>query len=323
MMKVIKYPSIGQFRNLVKDIQFAYKGALPAVRMVGTVKVHGTNASVVITGSGDQYPQSRSNIISVGSDNMGFAAWHHGNRDLFRGFADKIRRDCELESDDTIVIYGEWAGKGIQRGVAVSDVDKFFYAFGVKVILTDDSEKWLKDYPLIHCEPGIIDSRMVWVDSIEIDFNSPQSIVNTLVDITNNIEHQCPVGKFFGVEGVGEGVVWRYIDDKGNLFQCKVKGEKHSSSKVKKLAEVDTEKLNSVREFVDYAVTENRMSQGFKEVCNDIADRKMLGKFIKWVSTDVVKEESDTLAESGLCMKDVGGALSRKAKDWFFAKELI
>ena len=46
-------------------------------------------------------------------------------------------------------------------------------------------------------------------------------------------------------------------------YHCKdkVKGEKHSSSKVKKLASVDVEKLNSIKDFVDYAVTESRLEQ--------------------------------------------------------------
>jgi len=54
------------------------------------------------------------------------------------------------------------------------------------------------------------------------------------------------------------------------------------------MANVDTEKLNSIREFVDYAVTENRLAQDFLEVCHNNYNMKFLGSFIKCVSNDVL-----------------------------------
>lgn len=318
-MKEIKYHSIGQFRNVIKDVQYHYgEGVLPKLNFTGTVKVHGTNASIVITKDGLQYPQSRNNVLTIESDNCGFAQWHYDNTQSFSDFYKLIGIDKD------IVIYGEWAGKGIQKGVAVSDVDKFFYIFGVKVINDDKSHFWLKDYPFLSRQKNnIIDSRKVMLLNIEIDFNNPADIQNKLVELTNNVEKQCPVGKYLGVDGVGEGIVWEYITDKGEMFYFKVKGEKHSVSKVKKLASVDTEKLNSIREFIDYAVTENRMEQAFLEVCNNNPDRKFLGSFIKWVSTDVNKEEQDTMKDNDLTMKDIGSSLSKTARNWFFSKELI
>jgi len=322
-MEVIKYSSIGQYRNLVKDVQYAYQEALPKLKMTGTVKVHGTNASVVICPDLSQYPQSRNNILTIENDNAGFATWHHGKRSAFADLASAIDSVCGIEQDDTIVIYGEWAGKGVQKGVAVSEVDKFFYVFGVKVIDIDGTDSWLDDYPSMKHGDDIIDARDIWTKEIVIDFGVPEKSQNELIDITMAVEAECPVGKYFGVSGVGEGVVWEHITDEGVRFSCKVKGEKHSSSKVKKLASVNVEKMNSIDAFVNYAVTENRLKQGFLEVCNNEPDRGLLGKFIKWVSSDVAKEESDTLSASGLTMKDVGGTLSKRARNWFFAQESL
>ena len=93
-----------------------------------------------------------------------------------------------------------------------------------------------------------------------------------------------------------------------------MKGEKHSSSKVKKLASVDVEKLNSIKDFVDYAVTESRLQQGLTEIGLDM---KKMGEFIKWISQDVFKEESDTMKENNLEMKDIGKELSNKARKWY------
>ena len=45
-----------------------------------------------------------------------------------------------------------------------------------------------------------------------------------------------------------------------------MKGTKHSVSKVKTLAPVNVEKLNSIQEFVDYSVTRVRFEQGLSEV---------------------------------------------------------
>jgi predicted restriction endonuclease len=94
-----------------------------------------------------------------------------------------------------------------------------------------------------------------------------------------------------------------------------VKGEKHSSSKVKKLASVDVEKLNSIKDFVDYAVTESRLEQGLGEIGLDM---KKTGEFLKWIKQDVFKEESDTLKENNLEMKDIGKELSNKARKWYY-----
>lgn len=327
----IKYSSIGQFRNVVKNVREQTKWNAeetggspinPVIKFTGTVKAHGTNASVVIKGSGEQYAQSRTNVIGLENDNAGFAAFAAGREDTFAG----MRRVIDLNNPTAgldIVIYGEWCGKGIQKGVGVSQVDKFFMPFGVKVVIDAETRYWLKDYkvPLLTSKTRqIFDVREFGTYSINIDFEKPQDSQNKLVDFTNEVEKQCPIAKYFGIEGIGEGIVWQ---DSSQELKFKVKGEKHSSSKVKKLAEVDTEKLKSIQDFISYAVTDNRLEQMFLEVCNNEADRALLGKFIKAVSVDVVKEESDTLVASDLCMRDVGSTLSKKARTWFFNKEKI
>lgn len=119
---------------------------------------------------------------------------------------------------------------------------------------------------------------------------------------------------------VGEGIVWSAELSPGEIVRFKVKGEKHSSSKVKKLASVDTEKLNSIKEFVEYAVTENRLNQGIEQVFTTKGETPVntrTGEFVKWVSSDVIKEELDTIVANGLEPKDVGGPVSKKAAQWF------
>ena len=326
-MQLYKYPSIGQFRNVISEVKYLYKDKqLPTIEFIGTVKLHGTNASVVIKSDGTQYCQSRSNIITPDNDNYGFARWHQTRIDFFNDIYEQVTDYADCNGND-IVVYGEWAGKGIQKGVGISQVDKHFYVFAIAIANQDGSLRWIDFAKMPYIENGddVFDiynfDIPLYTHRIEIDFNNPNLVQNKLIELTEQIENLCPVAKHFDVEGVGEGIVWSHVTDDGEQLIFKVKGEKHSSTKVKKLASVDVEKLNSVMEFVEYAVTESRLKQALFEVCNDVADRTQLGKFIKWVSSDISKEEQDTLKENELTMKDVGSQLSKKAKEWFFEQE--
>lgn len=163
---------------------------------------------------------------------------------------------------------------------------------------------------------------------IEIDFKTPEFSQNKLVNYTEEVEQVCPISKQLNLkdsEGnpalLGEGLVWTPIDpdycwDSGTWF--KTKGKKHSVSKTKSVAAVCPEKLASIQEFLTYAVTENRLTQGIGEVG---LDQKKVGQFIGWVNKDINKEEGDVLEKNNLTMKDVGKYLSNKARE-FYMKEL-
>ena len=246
---------------------------------------------------------------------MGFAAWATLKEEVFWRIYHKIN-----VSGLTVKVYGEWAGKGVQSGVAVSNVEKFFYIFGVAV-QDVDTMIWLKDYPsLTSVGDNILDARDVIEHKIVIRPDAPALVASELVDLTMQIEEECPVGKFFGYSGTGEGMVWEHITEGGNRLAFKVKGEKHCTSKVKVLASVDPEMVKSVQEFVTYAVTENRMLQGFQEACDCDADLKNTGKFLQWISKDIQEEETDTLEESGLIYKDVAKNVMNVARSWFFGR---
>jgi hypothetical protein len=134
------------------------------------------------------------------------------------------------------------------------------------------------------------------------------------------------VAKAMGVDGIGEGVVWQCVspDWESPDFAFKVKGEKHSASKVKTLAAIDVELVASLREFAEKTVTENRCRQGIDKLreAHHPLDRSSLGHFIKWVSGDVEKEESDTAKDSGIDMKKAAGEITKAARTWFFKNEL-
>ena len=144
-------------------------------------------------------------------------------------------------------------------------------------------------------------------------------IQNQLSELTIAVEEECPVAKAFGFSGIGEGIVWS-TNVNGIVHRFKVKGEKHSSSKVKTLAAVDVEKLGSIQKFVDYAVTESRFNQSLENVFpnDEPIDVKKMGEVIRWVVTDITKEEMDTMVANNIEPKDVNKYVSSKVREMFF-----
>lgn len=322
-----KYHSIEQFRNCIKEVQFLFKDQpkLPTLAFTGSVKLHGTNAGIELP---TNIPQSRNQVLAEGNDSYGFYSFHKERKEIFQQIYESLGLDLP------VVIYGEWAGKGIQQGVGISQVDKAFYIFGIKVITGEDTHYWLKNYDIDSPENNIFNlhwfrdfskkerlNKSQWFCKkyeIEINFNHPELSVPRLQELTLEVEQECPVAKLFEISGIGEGIVWEHITEDGQMLSFKVKGEKHSSSKVKVLANVDIEKVNSIVEFVDTVLTESRLQQAWNELNQPTI--KELGLFLKWINNDIVKEESDTLEASNLTIKDVGSALSKQAKQWFLTK---
>lgn len=341
---MIKFPSIEQFRNVVATINrnFNFVGLdengaaiydqslpKPVITFKGTVKLHGTNAGVSYNNEAGVWAQSRENIITSQKDNAGFAFFVESKDTVFRELFDVIATHNNIDCDtNTITIYGEWAGKGIQKGVGISNLpDKTFFVFGVKITPHTDTEDERKENPAYWVTSSYVEyvnHRIYNIEdfqtySIDVDFNMPQLVQNQLSELTLAVEEQCPVAKEFGFEGIGEGIVWT-AEYKDVVHRFKVKGEKHSSSKVKTLAAVDTEKLNSITEFIEYAVTDSRFNQALENVFpnNEPIDTKKLGDVIRWVVNDVIKEETDTLASNGLEPKDVNKYLSASVRTKFF-----
>jgi len=315
-----KFGSIEQFRQTIREVKshhdfagkdengdaiYKHTSDYPKITFKGTVKLHGTNAAIVKYKDGHVEYQSRENVLTLQKDNAGFMlAMSNKNLDfLFDKF----------EFDDYIAVYGEWCGGNIQSGVALSQLSKMFVIFAIKV---DDI--WA---PILRCDndQGIYNINQFPTYSLEIDFNAPELTQNKLIELTEQVEKECPIGKYFGVSGVGEGIVWHAeYGDHNYIF--KVKGEKHSVSKVKTLASVDVEQVENAKQFVESVVTENRLKQGIqvlKERGIEL-DQKATGEYLRWVIGDIMKEESDTIVKNQLEVKKINPIVSNKARAWFF-----
>lgn len=355
-MTMSKYPSINQFRNVIKDVKdrnqfvgiddagvaiFDRTIKLPVLKFTGTTKLHGTNAGIGFNFDDlhNYWTQSRVNIITPMKDNAGFAAYVHSRKhdfiEIFQGIQKTLTRYLEnYDQFSGVVIYGEWCGGSIQKSVGINALGNMFVVFGIKLIsknLDKSANVWVNDDFI---KTVIVnDSEMSLYNiftfgqwELDIDFNEPEQIQNKLIELTEQVEKECPCAFWFGVEkSVGEGIVWSHNSIKFPNLRFKVKGSCHSSSKVKTLAPVDIEKVNSINECVDSIVTESRLNQGLEHLrMNGIElDQKNTGDFIKWVTQDCIKEEIDTILGNNLEVQDVMKGVSKKAKDWFFTQIFI
>jgi RNA ligase len=353
-MKMTKYPSIDQFRSIVKQVKDSatYVGKdengeaihditrrPPTLTFTGTTKLHGTNSAVCFefNDAGSYWCQSRENIVTPVKDNAGFATYVYSHKDEFINLMGEI----EDQLSDTLdrnhsfygaAIYGEFCGGSIQKGVGINGLPKMFVVFGIK-LLSDNPDfpnEWLSDNFVQFVVDNQPDINLYNIFdfgkySIDIDFNHPELAQNKLIELTEEVERECPVAKHFGIEnGCGEGIVWTCLHN-GVVYRFKCKGPLHSISKVKVLVPIDIEKVNSINELVENIVTENRLLQGLEHLtmAGIEHDIKNTGAFIKWVNQDLIKEEIDLIIGSGFELKEVLTPAGKKAREWFFNQIFI
>jgi CxxC motif-containing protein len=335
---MIAFPSIEQFKHLIKEVtsDSRYSGRdehgnsiwnndpLPILDFIATCKAHGTNASIFYKKKSETVRfQSRTRQLTLSHDNLGFCAYGLKYEKEFLNLCKSIIGD-----NDTVTIFGEWAGPGIQSGVAVSNIpNRIFMPFSI-LFTKDDNRFWVDTLDLTKYIPdtlqflGVYNSIEFGVWYFTIDFNNPEFTQNKLIELTEAIEHECPIGKYFGVSGIGEGIVISH--NLGyKIYRCKVKGEKHSNTKVKKLAPIDEEEYKNVQSFVQNYVTESRLEQGIFVMKNEMEleiDIKNLGTFIKWVVGDVIKEEQQSIVQNDLDVKKIAKEIGNVARKWFMQK---
>jgi hypothetical protein len=147
----------------------------------------------------------------------------------------------------------------------------------------------------------------------EGEINGASTILDELLDVD--------------IDMTSEGVVWKCVTpgfDQDSGYWMKVKGEKHSSSKVKTIAAIDVERVQNIKAFVDMVVTESRCSQSvdkLREAGKPLL-RTSLGDYLKWIQNDVLKEEMDTIIANGFEVKELGGPISNAARQWWFNNEI-
>ena len=296
----------------------------PVVEYRAKVKLHGTNCAVQITGSG-VIAQSRTALLSPDADYKGFAVWVAAQRDYF----------ARLPSG--LVVFGEWCGPGIEKGMAISQArTKLFAVFAVRRddgIIIHEPEQIRALLPAANAPEQL--HVLPWEgEPITITFGDrtdlerAASVLNTRVA---EVEREDPwVKRALGISGLGEGLVFYPVSVDGaapaterlEQLMFKAKGEKHRTAGTKTAVQVDPSVVASVAEFVALMVTDARLRQGLTEACGGARDPKITRQFLEWVATDVRKESSAELAASGLSWSDVDKAVQARAREWFRTSEV-
>jgi hypothetical protein len=349
MKKFISYPSTPQFREIVGNVNrhnnfvgldengdaiYDQSKPKPIIKFIGTVKLHGTNASVMYNDESGIWVQSRSNIITPEKDNAGFAWFVESKKKFFQKLFNQIKEKYSINTTlNTIGIYSEWAGANIQKGVGICNIEKSCFIYGIKISpITEIEEEqknnsayWVDYYGFKDKENKIYNMLDFKTYEIDVDFNRPELSQNKIVEMTLEVENECPVAKEFGfLNTIGEGIVFTNIKDGVRIF-FKSKGEAHSAtSKVKTLKVVDDEKINKCIEISEKVTPSWRLNQMVDETFDTInggqLDVKQMGSFIKAVINDVIKEDSDIISDAGLEIKEIAKYISEISRKFFFQR---
>lgn len=346
MKRLIDFGSIQQYRNICSTISHRAKFVgldenkepiydnnleLPVVKAVASEKIHGSNAGISYTMHDDLWLQSRNQIIGSISGHMGCGVFVEATKESWINLIKLLAEEYDIDLTKKIItIYFEWCGENIQKNSAVTGLSKramIFQHFKVSPIEKDETitSYWLetkvKDWWISDDSSNIFNIMNFKTWEIEIDFNKPFEAQNKMIEIVNSIEPNSPVGQTFGKENnIGEGIVVTF-EYKGDLYKFKIKGEKHSATKVKTLNPVDEELENKMIEFANYACKPWRLEQMWNELFVETKpDVKQIGDFLRKVFNDVLKEESDLIVKDNLDSKKVSKYISQIARKWFFER---
>lgn len=300
--------------NLTRKITYRFK-----------VKIHGSNGSIVINPDGSLYVQSRNEIITPDCDTAGFARWVMDNKDYFSA----------LKKDVTIVIFGEVAGTGVQKGCAIQQIGrKIFCPFAIQY--EGNSGSWLEINPKTIQEtlPKHKDIFVLpWYgEELVLNYSDREELLKQ-VEIINEmvleVEKEDPfVKENFGISGIGEGVVAYNLNsdydiNKSILISAKdfndlvfkAKGKEHKVVERTAPAQIDPTVAKSIGEFVELFCTETRLNQIAEQV--GLFDNKSTGKFLKAFNQDVLKESVAELEAANMSWENVYKAVGACASKWW------
>jgi hypothetical protein len=332
---VIKFSHIGQLHNVVQVVNSRREFGLEIerIRYRGRVKLHGSNAAIVCHPEGIR-AQSRNREITPDDDNLGFASFAYAEPTVtaVRELEAELREVIRLEREQPLALFGEWIGPGVQKGVGVAQLPARQWVLFAVATPGEEDRKHYFELPSLgdrFAELGIhsiVDGPQY---AIELDFGHRAALelaADAIEEATAQIDTRCPWAARFGVEGVGEGIVWQPLDEHfgdSELF-FKSKGSRHQvvgrkPKSERKSSLLDPEQLATAEAFVAYAVTGPRLAQGLDVLREQglAVEMRSLGPFLKWLAADILRECEAELEHSGLDWKQVAKPVNEAAKIWF------
>ncbi|KAH7068093.1 hypothetical protein BKA63DRAFT_105997 [Paraphoma chrysanthemicola] len=326
---------VGALEHLHRDPENREEDVhLDPIPIVGTVKLHGTHADIRIHADDRIIFQSR-NIVDLqpGNDNAGFAtAMSTKNkallrlRDIIVARFMQLHPDTPIEPDKPIIIAGEWIGKSIQKGVAVSSLSKRFVIISINI-----NGQWQKDSDY----GGIaLPNHDIYNISRAGVFTStlyPKEVNRTTIELealADQVAAKCPFAATFGIEGEGEGIVWKPADSPHNAnptLWFKTKGGRFKPTFIappKQSPEGREAIVEAAAAVAKVWTSERRLEQGL-EYLDEMSvkrDMKGLSTFLKWVQHDIMIEEQGYIAEHKIDKQMLNIEIAKIAKAWYFPR---
>lgn len=314
-MEFKKFASIDKFADSWLMMQ---KQEIGQLQFRSKIKLHGTNAGVRIT-DGEVFYQKRTGDVTPLADNAGFASFAY---------------TVDWKTDKDVIIYGEWAGPGVQKSDAVCRIpQKMFFVFGVlfdEFMITEPEliREFVPEHDRIMVLPWFDEPTAIDSDNVE----SAKALSVRLDNDVKAIGDEDPfIKEYFDVSGAGEGLVVSPYFEEGkvplwmfNTFTFKVKSEAHLVQKTKSPnSSVYIEIPGSVKDFCDQFVTDNRCEQMVAEHLDGSYAMQGMGTFLKQLNADILKESKNEFAELGVDWKMVAKEINKRAVAWMKEKHKV
>lgn len=331
----VPWSSIGLLPYVVETLRLLSEQSgnpQPTLRYRAKIKQHGTNCAVQVRrdeeGRTHVFAQGRTDLLTPepGHDYKGFARWVKDNEAHFGTVL-----------NDDVTIFGEWAGPGVEPGMAISQVGaKMFLVFAVQEGRGEDAALVYEPDAILRLlgpavsAPGLV--VLPWEDDeVVINFGDSESVeaaARAMSTVVLEVEREDPfIKRTLGVSGMGEGLVFYPVNVEAPhepesycRLMWKAKGEKHSTVRQRQPVQANPEVAASAGGFADLMITEARLLQGVTTACGETYDPKLTGKFVAWVTNDVQKESTVELAASGLTWSQVQRAVETRAREWYLTK---
>lgn len=363
MASFVEYPSTPAFAPFRKDYTRRLHETRPEVvdsatfkrlprrgTYLGTVKLHGTNATIVFANSDAYAPQfqSRSRVIDSKTDNCGTVA--HLSRAPLHELVAQILAIHGAATFSELIVAGEMAGKGIQKGVAIAHVPRFFAIFNIRI---DGAWVDMRRYKSVALHQHRVFNVAAWptfeINITPDDADACAAAQERIDQLTNDVVRACPVGAVLADEAqpvkvgqsivwAGEGIVWTLVEsldedvplDMTELLNFKTKGEAFKTTARAPRLAPDANAAARAGAFAQYALAERRFEQGIEFLEQELVHTgtpdaspyqiQLIAKFAKWVMEDALKEERLKMEEMGVEEKLAKKALFDVAKAWYAAK---
>lgn len=304
-----------------KQLLAEYQPVMPIITFQGSEKLHGENMAVAFS-QDELWVQGRNNVRTIEQDQNGMALFVESTKDIWLKIIKHLTVLHEIDTNThTIVIDCEWAGGNIQKGnAACSGVDKGAYIFDYFRVITNDSDE--STYKSTRSIIPPRNSNIYLMSSFSsytlvLDFNDVSKCETDLEALALSIEKASPIARYFNKPtNVGEGAyLWAKYD--GRVLRLKTKGEAHGGkSKAPRVkSEKDIAEELMLKDLADKVTPVWRITQGITET--SASEMKHLGPLIKWVISDVVKEETPTLVEANVEIKILSRYISAIVKNYF------